>query len=447
MLRNTTLKAILISATLLLSACGQAVVAPSQTALAPTQAPTTAPTLAPTVAPSATSTPTNTPTAIPKTVVRLSAPQISDADSKMLQTLIGDFAKANNDIEVKLEQSSGDYNAKLSSDLVSGVAADVFVIDFAAAASAMSKGQLLALDDALTKVGVKKDAFAKPLVDGFSAQGKLYALPKEFSTLALFYNKDLLKQAGVAAPTNTWKWADLRAAAARLTNKRNGVYGFATPPDAEQLVALMAQNDADVLSADQRSAILDSNAALAAADFYAGVHRDGIAAMPQTDLGVVWQGEAFAKGKVAMIYEGAWLLPYLKTAAPNLNYGVVELPLSARGSAGNVALGTGWTINAKTKNADAATKLIAYLTGSEAQTKIMSSGLAAPSRVEFGKSAPDTLKPFYAGAASARAMQFGANTPQVIEQINVALDSMLNKNVAPRTALLSANQKINTALK
>src|SRR3712207_9419812 len=43
---------------------------------------------------------------------------------------------------------------------------------------------------------------------------KLYGLPKDHNTLAMFYNKDMLQQAGVTTPPKTWD--ELRAAAQKL---------------------------------------------------------------------------------------------------------------------------------------------------------------------------------------------------------------------------------------
>ncbi len=51
--------------------------------------------------------------------------------------------------------------------------------------------------------------------------GKLYGLAPNVNTLALFYNKTLLKQAGVSVPTT---WAELSAAAMKLT--KGDTYGL-----------------------------------------------------------------------------------------------------------------------------------------------------------------------------------------------------------------------------
>ena len=63
----------------------------------------------------------------------------------------------------------------------------------------MTQGQLVALDETLKADGVKTDIYQKGLADLWVGQdGKRYGLPKDFDTVAIFYNKKLIKDAGVA---------------------------------------------------------------------------------------------------------------------------------------------------------------------------------------------------------------------------------------------------------
>ena len=45
--------------------------------------------------------------------------------------------------------------------------------------------------------------FEKPLIKAFQHDGKTYGFPKGYSTLALYYNKKMLAEAGVEVP-KTW---------------------------------------------------------------------------------------------------------------------------------------------------------------------------------------------------------------------------------------------------
>lgn len=67
---------------------------------------------------------------------------------------------------------------------------------------------------------------APALLQAFTYDGSLYAIPKDFDTVGLWYNKALFDAAGVAYPDDSWTWQTLRDAAIKLTDPTNGVYGF-----------------------------------------------------------------------------------------------------------------------------------------------------------------------------------------------------------------------------
>lgn len=59
----------------------------------------------------------------------------------------------------------------------------------------------------------------------FTIDGKLYGLPFDSYAGLLYYNKAMFKQAGIAHPPKTWD--ELKADAAKLTDKSKRVYGYA----------------------------------------------------------------------------------------------------------------------------------------------------------------------------------------------------------------------------
>lgn len=84
-------------------------------------------------------------------------------------------------------------------------------------------GELTPLD----QYGIDSSGFANGILAASTYQGKLYGLAPNVNTIALFYNKDMLSEAGVAVPRT---WDELKAAAAKLT--RTGRYGMAVDANA-----------------------------------------------------------------------------------------------------------------------------------------------------------------------------------------------------------------------
>ncbi len=74
----------------------------------------------------------------------------------------------------------------------------------------------------LSNLSVDTSRYLPSVLTAGQYDGKLYGLAPNVNTLALFYNKTLLKQAGVSVPTT---WAELSAAAKKLT--KGDTHGFA----------------------------------------------------------------------------------------------------------------------------------------------------------------------------------------------------------------------------
>ncbi len=91
-----------------------------------------------------------------------------------------------------------DYWAKLTNGFIAGDAPDVFTDHLAKYPEFVSQQQLVALDETLTKDGFNVDQYQPGLADLWKGQdGKRYGLPKDFDTIAIFYNKKLATDAGV----------------------------------------------------------------------------------------------------------------------------------------------------------------------------------------------------------------------------------------------------------
>jgi multiple sugar transport system substrate-binding protein len=109
------------------------------------------------------------------------------------------FKTANPNVNVKISQFAwDDYWAKLTNGFIAGDAPDVFTDHLSKYPEFVSQQQLVALDETLTKDGFNVDQYQPGLADLWKGQdGKRYGLPKDFDTIAIFYNKKLVSDAGV----------------------------------------------------------------------------------------------------------------------------------------------------------------------------------------------------------------------------------------------------------
>lgn len=144
-----------------------------------------------------------------------------------------DFQKANPDIKVKITQTGwDDYWGKITNGMASGTAPDVFTNHLAKYPDFIKTKQLVALDDAVANDKVDLGQYNEGLADLWVGQdGKRYGLPKDWDTIALFYNKKMAADAGLTAEqmgSLSWNPQDggtYEKAIARLTVDKSGKRG------------------------------------------------------------------------------------------------------------------------------------------------------------------------------------------------------------------------------
>jgi len=376
------------------------------------------------------STPATTPSATLGALsgdVRISGWSSTPTEDALLTDSIAAFKAANPSVNVKWEPIAQDYETVLKTNLAAGTEADVFYADIGWIDSLMKTGKLLARGDLMAKTGTKTSDFVPSLINAFSYNGKVYGIPKDFNTLGLVYNKDLFKAAGVAEPTNDWTWTDLQTAAKKLTS--GSVVGLSLPADAARFMPFLWQAGGDLNN-------INNAAGIAAVDYYTGFEaKDSLSKLP-SELGMGWAGEAFEKGKAAMVFEGGWLPADLNNNFKTVNYGVVQMP---KGSAAksNLIFTVSYSISAKSKNPNAAWALANYLTGSDNQAKVLKAGFALPTRQALASSITNVnSKAIFDGAPYGKPFNYAsANTGKVNDEIAKALESIMLKKSSVKDAL------------
>ena len=359
--------------------------------------------------------------------VRISGWSSTPTEDALLTDSINAFKAANPGVNVKWEPIAQDYSTVLKTNLAAGTEADVFYIDVSDIDSLMKTGKLLALDDYMAKTGTSKNDFVSTLINAFSYNGKVYGIPKDFNTLGLVYNKDLFKAAGVAEPTNDWTWTDLSAAAKKLTT--GSVVGLSLPADAARFMPFLWQAGGDLNA-------INNSAGQAAVDFYTGFEaKDSVSKLP-SELGMGWAGEAFEKGRAAMVFEGGWLPADLNNNFKTVNYGVVQMPKGTAAKS-NLIFTVSYSVSAKTKNPNAAWALTNYLTGADNQAKVLKAGFALPTRQALSSQITNAnSKAIFDGAPYGKPFNYAStNTGKVNDAISKALESIMLKKSSVKDAL------------
>ncbi len=265
-------------------------------------------------------------------VVRLGGWPSSPVEQQALQAAVDEFNKEHaGQIKIVYEPIPGNYRVKLTAMLSAGNAPDIFYLDVNWAEEFFSKGVIEPLDFYIKMYKLDLNDFYPNLLNAFKYKGHIYGLPKDFSTLVLFYNKKMFDEVGLPYPNSSWTWFDLLYAATKLTRDTNGdgkpdVWGLALYPNAlNRVIPFILQAGGEVVKEDLSTA-LGEEEAIEGMKFYFDLHNRWNVAIAPSDVGAGWLGDAFGKQKVAMVMSGPWMLGFLKENFPEVDFGVAELP-------------------------------------------------------------------------------------------------------------------------
>lgn len=355
-------------------------------------------------------------------------------------------------IEVRYEPIAEDFSTYLFNSLSAGTAPDLFYVDIFWAEPLMAAGQLEPLDAYLQRSTVlSRQAIIPSLLQAFTYQGKVYGIPKDFNTLAVFYNKDLFDEAGVAYPDENDTWDTFTEKLRKVSRPQEGIYGIALPPEFARFGAF-AYAAGFRLFDDRGRSDLSQPGFVDAFRWYTGLVKQGTAVLP-ADLGQSWGGGAFATEKVATAIEGAWILGFLRDQAPNLRYGATLLPRYPRtGQRGNLIFTVSWSINAGSRVKQEAFRVLEALTSPEAQQWVLQRGLALPSRQALLQD-PYFRQPtaeaqanlvVFRGASdgNVQPFKFGRYGGDWMTPVNEALTAVMTGEQTPEQALPEAQRRL-----
>ena len=360
--------------------------------------------------------------------VRLTGWTASPEEQTLFEQIITDAGAALPDISIKYEPIPSDYATKLQTDIAAGSAADVFYVDSMAAPDFMVNNALLDLTGYMSEAGVKVEDFYPGLIGAFQMNGMTYGLPKDWSSLAMIYNSDKV----TTVPTT---WDELRAAGQALADEA-GEPRINIPSDIARYFAFHYAAGATVISDDGSAIQINTPEAATALEFYYGLYRDGLASTP-ADAGAEWPGDAIAKGYADIVFEGNWVFPFLQSNAPDLKFGIAEMPAGPAGKA-TLAFTVSFSAYAQTQVPEQSWSLINYLTGPEGMGKWTSLGLAMPARIGLAEAWAAQFperQPFLTSGEYARGWQVGPGGQAFLGDANAEMQGLFAETQDVATTL------------
>lgn len=265
----------------------------------------------------------------------------SGKETKGLDAQVAEFERRNPDIKVSLlSMGAGAMNPqKLMTAIAGNVPPDVINQDRFTIGDWASRDTFLALDDFIAKDknapdGIRPGDFYPAAWKEAEYKGKVYAIPSGIDDRMLFYNRKMLREAGIKEPPQTWE--QLLEDAKKLTKKSaNGSFeriGFIPNYGNSWLYLYSWQNGGEFMSPDGRKCTLNNPRSVEALAYMKKVY-DELGGYDKVNIfQSSFQGaeqDPFFTGKVGLVITGNWVLGGIARYAPGLDFGVVPAPVPA----------------------------------------------------------------------------------------------------------------------
>ncbi len=282
------------------------------------------------------------------------------------------------------------YLDKALAEFSAGTAPDITWLPGASYAAYAEKNILVDIMpylEASDDLGV--DNFYPNLMDEMIHEGALYGLPRDVSTMVIYYNQDLFEANGLQTPrelseAGNWNWDTFLESAQVLTEDTDGdgindTWGASISAWWGTYWYFILSAGGNIWNADRTECALDSAEAVEGLAFNDALFNEHkVAPAPGTEIDA---STLFNSGKIGMQFNGRWATPGLRDQATDFTWDVVELPEGPAGKSTFLFWGP-YVVSKSSTNPDAAWQVLKEIVSVEAQVRIAELGTNIPSRSE-----------------------------------------------------------------
>ncbi len=296
-----------------------------------------------------------------------------------MQRIIKEFEQQHPEVSVKLQLTPWkDYWTKLKTQTSSKTLPDVFWMNGPNFQTYAAGKQLAPITDLVDAGDIDPANYPDDLNAMYSWEDEQYGVPKDYDTVAIWYNKAIFKKAGVAEPSDDWTWDDYRETAATISKKLKGegIWGSAEVfSNTASYYHSIAQAGGHVINADGTKSGYADPKTQEGVQFWRDLIESG--ATPDLDFLAENPGYSlFENGKAAMQWNGSWRVAAMAEAPVKDDVAVAPLPKGRERA--TVIHGLGNVMSAHSKRPAAAKAFLTFLAGKDAALANAETGAANP---------------------------------------------------------------------
>ena len=285
----------------------------------------------------------------------------------VIEEIISDFMDLNPQIRVSYESLKGsEYYDALAKRMAAGKGDDVFMVNHDISLELQAKGQLADLSglDGISN-------YTDPMKSQMEENGQIYWVPTTVSAFGLYCNLDLLKKHGQTVPHNLEEWRTICGYFAEqgITPViANNDISLKTLAIGRSFYSVYQENrQREVFSRLNRgeetlSQYLECGFSLVIEFIEKGYVDAGKALNTQKTSDDL---EEFAKGEAPFMLTGAWAAGRVEEMNPGFRFEVAPYPVLEDGALVVINADTRLSVNADSKQIEAAMRFVGYFTRTE----------------------------------------------------------------------------------
>ena len=272
------------------------------------------------------------------------------------------FAKANPDIKIEVIGEGWGKFQKMMSMIQADEAPDIMIMGSRRLNQMSNLETIIQLDDYLTEE--RRSEYIDSVLNTGKVNGKQFGLPVGFSSRALYYRKDLIKD----APKT---WGELIEVSKKVEKENPGIKGFGVPAamtdsTIAQLYNFIYQNKGKAMD-ENGNILINTPEIVEAVQYYTDLYTKYNVILNPVELKRSNLSGLFKNGQIAMFISGPWEKNVMQLEADNdkTPYGVALLPKGVQH--GQTLVTDSITISSQTKNKEAAWKFVEFFTSPKYQ--------------------------------------------------------------------------------
>lgn len=283
-----------------------------------------------------------------------------------IDAMVDAFNASQKDIELTVSyMSKSAYFEKLNIGLPAGSAPDIIALNVPSDIDYSKRGFLLDISDLFESGAIDLARYPEHTIAAHTIDGVLHGVPRDYDSIAVYYNKAIFDAAGEPYPTGDWTWEEFVAVAKRITRADEGIYGTCVASYPNSVVYDMVYSNGGKAFDESGLCVLNSAEAKDALKKLSDVILVEHASPTIEEQAEMSSGNRFLNGMVGMLFNGSWsMASYAEALGDDL--GVCALPAMGEKPA-SISHSLIWAIPACSQNIEAAKTALTYLASYESQ--------------------------------------------------------------------------------